>query len=254
MLRNAWNIQGYAILASDGTIGTIGDLLFDDASWFVRWLVVDTGSWLSCRRILLPSSALASLDSEQMQCSINLTMQQIKDGPHINTERPVSRQMENKIFGHYGYNPYWNHDYAYRGGLGHMGGAELISPGLRSEGAITTAQGHCDDIHLRSFEEVEGYHIHASDGEIGHVADFLIEENDWTIRYLVVDTQTWWPGKKVLISPHYLRCIAWGNRLLKFRVNREKLKGGPEYHFSVPIDRAYEKKYQAYYDIDLSAA
>ncbi len=111
MLWNTSAIDSYAISASDGKIGTICDFLSDDTNWLVRWLVVDTGHWLSGRKVLLPSSALVHLDSEQKQCSIKLTMQQIKDSPDVDTERSVSRQMEIEAYDHYGYYPYWGSYY-----------------------------------------------------------------------------------------------------------------------------------------------
>lgn len=258
MLWKASTIKGYAISASDGEIGTIRNLLFDDTSWLVRWLVVDTGNWLSGRNVLLPSSAIAHLDSAKKQCSINLTMQQIKDGPSVDTARPVSRQMESRVYDHYGYSPYWNSSYSYMGGLaylggfgylGGMGGARLNEPRSTSEDEVAEMQRNSQDVHLRSFEDVNGYHIHASDGEIGHVADFLIEDGDWTIRYLVVDTKNWWPGKKVLISPRSVKSIAWGDQLVNVDVNRQKVKDGPTYDASAPVDQAFDEKFLTYYGI-----
>ena len=263
MLWNASNIQGYAISASDGEIGTISDFLFDDASWLVRWLVVDTGNWLSGRKVLLPSSAMAHLDSQQKNCSIKLTKQQIKDSPSVNTERPVSRQMESSVYDHYGYSPLWNNGYSYMGGLaylggfgylGGLGGAQLNEPRSESEDEIVEMQRNSDDVHLRSFDAVNGYHIHASDGAIGHIADFLIADIDWSMRYLVVDTKNWWPGKKVLISARSVKEIDWNEHQVNVDVKRQKIKGGPTYDPSVPIDQAYEKKYLAYYNIELAAA
>jgi hypothetical protein len=115
MLRNASVIDGYAIAASDGQVGTVSDFLFDDASWLVRWLVVDTGNWLSGRKVLLPASALGHLDQPERHFSVRLTMQQVKDSPDIYTDQPVSRQMETNIYDFYGWNPYWS--------TGYMGGA-----------------------------------------------------------------------------------------------------------------------------------
>ena len=150
MLWHAAAIKGYAVAASDGEIGTVSDFLFDDTSWLVRWLVVDTGNWLSGRKVLLPSSALGSLDAKEEKCSVKLTMQQIKDSPEIDTDRPVSRQMETNAYGYYGYSPYWNSGYGYMGGIGYMGGygymggmggAVPISLGLRRrEAEIADAQ------------------------------------------------------------------------------------------------------------------
>jgi hypothetical protein len=206
MLRNASAISGYAIVASDGQIGAVSDVLFDDVSWLARWLVVDTGNWLSGRKVLLPPSVLGRLDSEGKKFSVKLTMQQVKDSPEIETDRPVSRQMETDVYDHYGWSPYWGSGYnmggvaggvGYMGGGGYIGGAVAASPlpeSPRREERIADARRSHDDLHLRSIEAVIGYHIQASDGEIGHVEDFLVEDADWSIRYLVVDTKNWWPA------------------------------------------------------------
>jgi hypothetical protein len=184
MLWNASRINGYAITASDGRLGTVSDFLFDDSSWLVRWLVVDTGSWLPGRQVLLPPSVLGHPDTRGKEFSVRLTMQQVKDSPEIDTDRPVSRQMETITYDYYGRSPYWGTGF-YMGGYGYLVGAGTPSPSLESrrrEEHIADAQRHDDDPHLRSIEAVTGYHIHAPDGEIGHVEDFLVEDADWSIQ------------------------------------------------------------------------
>ena len=103
MLWSASVINGCAIAANDCRLGTVSDFLFDDASWLVRWLVVETGKWLSGRKVLLPPSVLGHLDPKGHEFSVELTMQQVKDSPDIDTDRPVSRQMETNIYDHYGW-------------------------------------------------------------------------------------------------------------------------------------------------------
>ena len=107
MLWNASEIEGYAVAASDGKLGTVSDFLFDDASWLIRWLVVDTSNWLTGRKVLLPPSVLGHLDQEAEKFSVRLTMQQVKDSPDVDTDRPVSRQIETSVYDHYGWSPYW---------------------------------------------------------------------------------------------------------------------------------------------------
>ena len=256
MLWNASAIKGYAIAASDGQIGTVSDFLFDDASWLVRWLVVDTGNWLSGRKVLLPPSVLGQLDAKDREFAVKLTKQQIKDSPDIDTDRPVSRQMETSVYDYYGWSPYWGSGF-YMGGYGYMPGSGMASPYLgsrRREEEIAEAQADRDDPHLRSIEAVTGYHIHASDGEIGHVEDFLVEDADWSIHYLVVDTKNWWPGKKVLISPRSAREIDWTDRLVNLDVDRQKVKDSPAYDPSITVDRAYDERFLTYYGIKFAAA
>ena len=240
MLRNASAIKGYAIAATDGRLGTVSDFLFDDASWLVRWLVVDTGKWLSGRKVLLPPSVLGHIDPNGNEFAVSLTMQQVKDSPDIDTERPVSRQIETNIYDFYGWSPYWGGTGFLMGGYGgygygYGGGAiaPLPSPGsMRRAEDIAAAQQNDDDPHLRSVEAVTGYHIHASDGEIGYVEDFLLQDTDWSIHNLVVDTTNWWPGKKVLIAPRSIQEIDWTDNLVNLKIDREKVKNSPAYDAS----------------------
>ncbi len=255
MMWHASAINGYAIAASDGPIGTVSDFLFDDATWMVRWLVVDTGNWLSGRKVLLPPSALGQLDAKEQEFSVTLTMQQVKDSPEIDTDRPVSRQMETSVYDYYGWSPYWGTGF-YMGGYGYMPGSGIASPYLgsqRREEEIADAQRSRDDLHLRSVEAVTGYHIHASDGEIGHIEDFLVEDADWSIHYLVVDTKNWWPGKKVLVSSRSAGEIDWTDRLVNLDVDRQKVKDGPAYDASITVDRAYDETLLTYYGIKFAA-
>ena len=240
MLRNASAIKGYAIAATDGRLGTVSDFLFDDASWLVRWLVVDTGKWLSGRKVLLPTSVLGHLDPNGNEFAVSLTMEQVKDSPDIDTERPVSRQIETNIYDFYGWSPYWGGTGFLMGGYGgygygYGGGAiaPLPSPGsMRRAEDIAAAQQNDDDPHLRSVEALTGYHIHASDGEIGYVEDFLLQDTDWSIHNLVVDTTHWWPGKKVLIAPRSIQEIDWTDNLVNLKIDREKVKNSPAYDAS----------------------
>jgi hypothetical protein len=250
MLWNASVINGCAIAANDCRLGTVSDFLFDDASWLVRWLVVETGKWLSGRKVLLPPSVLGHLDPKGHEFSVELTMQQVKDSPDIDTDRPVSRQMEANIYDHDGWTPYWGksiftESYGYVGGA--MTASAVLESGRREENFAETQRSDGDP-HLRSIEAVTGYHIHASDGEIGHLKDFLVEDADWSIRYLVVDTKNWWPGKKVLISSRSAREIDWTDRLIKLDVDRQRVKGCPAYHETTTVDGAYET-FLTYYGI-----
>ena len=249
MLRNSSEITGYTIGASDGQLGKVTDVLFDDETWLVRWLVIDTGSWLSGRKVLLPPSVLGHFSPIGHQFSVRLTMQQVKDSPGIDTDLPMSRQMEISTYNYYGWNPYWSTG-LYMGGYGWgAGGMPPVTYGdsLRRADEIAAEQRGDDDLHLRSIRAVTGYHIHASDGEIGHVADFLVEDADWSIHYLVVDTKNWWLGKKVLISPRSIHGIDWGGNLLNLVVDRQKVKDSPSYDASTTVDRAYENHFNDYY-------
>ena len=180
---------------------------------------------------------------------VRLTKQQVKDSPEIDSDRPVSRQMETHVYNYYGWYPYWGTG-LYMGGYGLMDDPIAVSPALESRRRwerITDTQRSDGDPHLCSIEAVTGYHIHANDGEIGHVEDFLVNDTDWSIHYLAVDTKNWWPGKKVLIAPKSAREINWTDRPVNLDVNRQKVKDSPVYDASKTVDGAYEKHFYNYY-------
>ena len=252
MLWNASAINGYAIAASDGPLGTVSDFLFDDASWLVRWLVVDTGYWLAGRKVLLPPSVLGQLDPKKTKFSVTLTMQQVKDSPDIASgpagvaadgDRHLRLlRLEPRI-----------------GAAAFTWAATAICPAAwprcltwersGSRRRSPTPSATDDDPHLRSINAVTGYHIHAKDGEIGHVEDFLVEDADWSIHYLVVDTKNWWPGKKVLVSPRSVLEIDWTDKLVNLDLDRQRIKDSPAYDALTTVDQAYEESLLKYYGI-----
>ena len=251
MLWTASRIKGYAIAASDGHIGTVSDLLFDDPSWQIRWLVVDTGHWLTGRKVLLPTSTLGHANAGRREFSALLTKQQVKDSPDIDTEQPVSRQMETDVYGYYGWSPYWGSGF-YTGayGYGSMMSSPFLGAGLgarRPESQAAETQRNRLDPHLRSVAAVGGFHIHATDGEIGHVEDMLVEEADWSIHFLLVGTRDWWPGQKVLIAPRSVRRVSWHERAVDLNVDRAAVRSSPAYDASTTVDRDFEKLFSSYY-------
>jgi sporulation protein YlmC with PRC-barrel domain len=249
MLWNASAINGYAIAASDGHLGTVSDFLFDDKSWMIRWLVVDTGTWLPGRKVLLPPMALGHPNAIERVFPVRLTRQQVKDSPDIDTDRPVSRQMETHVYDYYGWNPYWDTG-LYMGGYGFAGGVipQPAAPSSQQrEAEEMRARQYEGDAHLRSIKVVTGYHIHATDGEIGHVEDVLVDDTDWGIRFLIVNTSNWWSGNKVLISPRSAGEIDWSDKLVNLHVDRQRVKDSPAYDESMPVDRAYERRFHDYY-------
>jgi hypothetical protein len=248
MLWNASTINGFAIEASDGLIGSVSDLLFDDTNWAIRWLVVDTGNWLSGRKVLLPASALGHPDRASRSFPVKLTMQRVKDSPDIDTDAPVSRQNEAHVYDYYGWEPYLG------GGLFPISNAMAVpflaprppSEAKHKEEGVHTHRDEGNP-HLRSIAAVTGYHIHANDGEIGHVEDFLVDDADWHIRYITVDTRNWWPGKRVLILPRSIGGINWAERMIYLTVNRQKVKEAPPYNPAMTVDGAFDEKFIGYY-------
>ena len=246
MLWDASTINGYAVEASDGRLGTASDLLFEDVGWDVRWLVVDTGNWLPGRKVLLPLKALGQPDPALHGFPVKLTMQQVRNSPDVSTDQPVSRQIEASVYNYYGWSSYWSDGGSALSGV--LSPASLpASKPLDLDRA--GAQPNGVDPNLRSIAAIIGLHVDAADGEIGHVEDFLVDDADWNIRYIKVDTKNWWPGQSVLISPRSVRRIDWSDRLVHLNVNRKKVKGSPIYDPSITVDGAYDEKFLTYYGI-----
>ncbi len=179
MLWTAAMMKGYAVSGTDGRLGTVSDLLFDDVSWRMRWLVVSTGDWFPNHDVLLPVSALGHLDPVQRRFRVALTVQQIRDSPRVEGDLPVSRQ------------------------------EEVGSPLRRAAAGVRTGHGilsvsRPSDPHLRSMEAVLGHLVHAIDGLIGHIDDFLIDDAAWNMRFIKIDTRDWGPARRVLLSPRLI--------------------------------------------------
>jgi hypothetical protein len=256
MLWDASVINGYAIEASDGRLGTVSDLLFEDVGWVVRWLVVDTGNWLPGRKVLLPLSALGHPDRALRHFPIKLTMQQVKDSPNVDADLPVSRQIEAQVHDYFGWDPYWGGSFLpMSNAMATPFVAPLYEPGSNPhDAARADVQPNERDPHLRSIATVTGYHIHATDGEIGHIEDFLVDDAGWSIRYIKIDTKNWWPGERVLISPRSVQEIDWVGKLVHINVSRQRIKDAPPFDPSITVDGAYEEKFLTYYGIRWVAA
>lgn len=248
MLHSVKNLQGLHVLATNGPIGSVRELYFDDERWTVRYLVVDTGSWLPGRHVLITPIAVQSLDLENHTVSLNLTKEQVQNSPDIDTNKPVSRQQEAAHFRYYGYPYYWGGSMLwgpapYPAGLTARQTAqvEAESEPLR-DGASATA-----DAHLRHTNEVIGYNIQATDGELGHVADFLVDPESWTIRYFVVGTSNWWFGNRVLVSPGWITEVRWLDKKVSVDLTQQAVKASPPYDESTLVDRPFEAGYYAHH-------
>ena len=240
MLWSSESLRGYSVRATDGRLGSVHDLLFDDESWRVRYLVVDT-AWLFGRRVLLSPATLGTPDRDAEEFPVAMTSEQVRHSPDIDTDQPVSRQQEIALHSHYGWAPYWS--------------APVVTPAMFGEGSgiitgtvpNTAAANAGGDRHLRSAHEMKGYDIHAADGNIGHLDDFLIQDDGWTVRYFIVDTRRWLPGKKVLVSPQWIGRVSWGDQSVDVDLPRERIESSPEYQPESVVDRAYEETLHSWY-------
>ncbi len=215
MLVLARHINGTAVEASDGKVGKLCDLLFDEQSWKIRQLVLDGGTWLNRRRVTLPPEIVQRKDwADQRLLVTGFTRQQVIDSPGTQTHIPVSNTALEDVTV-MDWEIYWvdalNHPWQVPG-----------------------------DPRLSSAHEVAGYHIQATDGPIGHVADFVLDDESWTIRFLAVDTRNWWPGKHVLVAPARVEVIDRPNRTLGLSIPRDAIQHSPQYRDSIPLEQSQE--------------
>jgi len=262
MLRSVNDLKGFEIIATDGEIGNVEQFYFDDERWAVRYIVVNTGNWLMGRQVLISPFSVMHVDREHRKLQVTLTKSQVEKSPNIDTHKPVSRQMEAAHSDYYGYPYYWGSPFLW--------GAEeypvlasqraVAATAISTSPAASTATGRSttdgvmvemrvisEDVHLRSTQEVANYHIAATDGEIGHVEDFILEDDSWTIRYLAIDTRNWLPGKKVLVSPQWISLIDWAQGKVHVNLSREGVKHSPEYDNSKLVSREYESQLYQHY-------
>ena len=218
-------LKGDSIVARDGAIGSVNDLYFDDEGWAVRYLVVDTGTWLPGRQVLISPASVAPGGAQTDQIRVNLTRSQVEQAPDIATDPPVSRLLEAAHARHYDYPYYWSGPYLWGPVPVPFYGPPPASPVQREVAAM--AEQRANESHLRSCAEVAGYEIRAADGEIGHVEDFVVDEQSWAITGMVVDTTNWLPGGKVVIPRDAIEAVDWGSRQVAVRMTREELKRSP---------------------------
>jgi len=244
MLSVGGELRGATVAAADGDVGEVVDVFFDDRTWTVRWLVVDTGTWLPGRRVLISPISVRAVDAEHRRVAVELTRAQVEGSPGVDADQPVSRQKEIEFYRYYSYPYYW-------AGPLRWGPAPAPADLPLAAGAPPPQEppgpAAADDARLRSAEEVEDYVIAARDGDIGHVDDFLVDESAWAIRWVVVDTTDWWPGGTVLVAPEWIGDVRWEDSRLVVDLSREAIRGAPPYRPGQRVTREYEARLLEHY-------
>jgi len=221
MLWKTSDLNGLTISASDGEIGSVSDILFDDRSWAIQWLVVDTGRWFPATKVVRLPTAYKLFEAKRKSLSTSLTLAQFEQAPVLNTYPPVSRQKRQASMSSYEFQAYRLVPF----------GMPPVTPVVADLAETALAQNHTHygtetfgDPHLRSAHEVVGYHLNADDGEIGKVDDFLADTGDWHIRFIVVETGSWWNGQKVFLKSEHAASIHWAAGKLAVKLTREEVK------------------------------
>jgi hypothetical protein len=244
------DLRGYTIRAGEDDIGKVKDIYIDDRHWTVRYVVVDTGSWLRERQVLVSPVALAGADWATRRFDVDLTRQQIEQSPTIDQDLPVSRKMEHELTRYYNWPVYWDVH------VMHPPAAVTPSPtpavaerrlGQAGAEGVVSPVADPETPSLRSLREVSGYRIEAADGSIGQVDDLIGDDESWRVHYLVVDTRRWLPGKKVLVATDWVETIDWSNARVVVDLERGTIKDSPEFDPSEPLNRKYEQRLYDFY-------
>jgi hypothetical protein len=242
MLHSTKELEQYAIAASDGVFARVQDFYFDDASWVVRYLVIDTGEAKATHRVLMSPHAIENCDWTAKNFRVALTQEQVRRSADVDSIKPVSQQHEMGYFGYDDYGKHW--------GGGGLWGAGFY-PDILQAGLTTVEQQKAsDDPHLRSANAVARYYVHAVDGDIGHVSGFLVEPRTWAIRYLIVNTSNWWLGHEVIVAPEWIDDVDWAECIVTVDLARQAIKDSPAYHSGSPLDREQEMVTHRHYGRD----
>jgi len=243
MLRSLNDLERYKVSATDGDIGSVVNFLLDDQRWVVRYLVVETGGLLGGHRVLISPISFRRAEWSTRSFHVALTMEKVKNSPSVDVDKPVSRQHEQDYYRYYGYPYYWGYTGIW--GMGAFPG--LLGAGRWNEAPVERARAGSGDVHLRSAREVRGYQVQGSDDAIGQVDDFVIDDDTWEVRYLVIDTSPWWFGKKVLIAPHWATHISWSESKVHIDLSKQQIKNSPEWDANAAVNREYETRLYDYY-------
>ncbi len=258
MLLNAKKLERCELRARDGKIGHVDDLLFDDRHWRLRYLVADTGTWLNSRLVLISPVALGAPEWERHMIPVDLTREQVRQSPPLESVQPISREHEALLSQYYSWPMYWAGGDFLDGGLSMpimpvdleaAGGGERARFPSR-DAADQPAAAHAtgtDEPQPRSMRNVSTYSIEATDGLVGHVDDFLLDERTWDVRYLVVDTRQWLPGKKVLIAPQWINEVGWDDARVHVGLSRARIKNSPAFNPSEPLGSEYTTSLHDHY-------
>jgi len=179
MERNISSLVGYRVVTTDGEIGKVDEFYFDDQTWTIRYAIVKMEEGLRGRKVLVAAGVLAKNDGEPGVFFVPYTKGQVLGSPFIDIAEPVTRQKEDDLYWHYGGNRYWENGESTGG--------------------------------LRSSLYVNGFHVHATDGEFGSICDLILDDRTWKVHSLVVDLRALTGGKQVLIPLEHLLEIRWAD-------------------------------------------
>ena len=245
MLKRLASLHGSNVSATDGDVGTVARFMIDVNRWAVRYIVVATGNWWSGHEVLISPWSIAPGTVPGDDVSLSLTRSQVQNSPPYDPAQALTREHENALLGYYGYPVYWAGPMlwgpvpaATTGAVPDIGvmppDSSTADPPSERDVMESEVSGLADS------RQILGTHLHATDGEIGHVDDFLLDFDDWRIRYLLVDTDNFWIGKRVLVAPEWIESFDWPDHMLHVQLDRESIRTSPDYDPDGPLTREDE--------------
>lgn len=248
MLRSILSLRNFSIKATDGEIGKVKDFYFDDQTWKLRYLVVETGNWLLGRKVLISTAALHAPEWDSHTFPVDLTKDQVKHSPDIDTERPVTMEQEADLNNHY----LWPWDGAGVGFLttGMVGG--VVAPDIPFEERISREMHKSDpkDVsarHLRSFRHLDDFRVRTADDDIGELHDFLLDDKDWNIPYMVIEAGNWYSGDKLLAPTKFVDRVEWASRAIAYLKPVSSMKNTPVFDYAQLDNEELMKRFENSY-------
>lgn len=239
-LFNFLNLKNSKVISQDEKkMGKIKDIYFDDKDWASRYFIVDTGGILKSHQVLISPVFVSEFNEADKEVRIDLRSERIETAPSVSQEQPVSRQFEQQYYDFYGYPYYWTGQLPW--------GQSYFPVELSSQTKAEAYQKPAADPHLRSVSELMGYKINATDGSFGNIENFIFDNLTWMIRYVVIDTISFWPSKKVLIAPQWVSSVEWQDQSIHMDYSKDFIKSAPEYDMSGPPTRGYETSLYQHY-------
>lgn len=232
--RRTRDLSALTLFATDGHVGSVQQLYFDDRNWAVRYLLVHTGGWLSGRTVLIAPIAVEKIDDTNVSMQINLCKEQIAQAPTIEETWPRHRHYADTYETYVRCAPYWQ-----------LGSTVWERPAFYADSLMTRSNEPLDlesseQSHLRSSREITGYGILARDGQLGHVGDLIVDDNDWVVRYIEVNTRNWLPGKKVLVQAGRIKQIDGTKRSMMMSLTKHAIQSAPACNATGMITPDYE--------------
>ncbi|TVR02008.1 MAG: PRC-barrel domain containing protein [Spirochaetaceae bacterium] len=232
MVYGIRTLHGFKIHATDGELGHVEDCYFDDGKWVVRYLVVKTGFWFLGKEVLISPHSVTGVDLEKREINVALTKTQVEESPDIDTHQPISRKKESEFHLYYNVPAYW-------GGLG-LWGHEMVPDG-RPAPPSDQPDTNDEDAHLRSTKEVTGYRLHAVDGDLGQITDFIIDDQTWALRYLMASLSHKPGMRRLVVSPKWIDHVVWSKAHVAVNASKEKILSAPAIDSDQPITRDFEQ-------------